>query len=235
MHQSTHQICDYFGVLMKPEAIMFDAGGTLILQDHVRLTEVLSHPMSYEAMFDAHYRAMDAYARRRLADESVDWTIWQADFFGRLGLPEPGEGAVLTNNGYGHWTLAIPGAIEAIKSLGIKVGVISNSDGSVTESLRQAGFDEVFEFVIDSFEVGVSKPDPAIFQAGLDRLGLTGDKVWYVGDSLFHDVKGGLDAGLDEVVLIDPFDLAPEHEPRLPSVAELPALLARTRSAGPSA
>lgn len=216
--------CHY--VWMRPEAVLFDAGGTLILQDHVRLTEVLAHPMTYDDMFDSHYRAMDAYARRRLADERIDWAVWQADFFGRLGIPDPAQGALLTNNGYGYWSLAIPGAIEAVKSLGIRVGVISNSDGSVTQSLDQAGFAGAFEFVIDSADVGVSKPDPAIFHTGLGRLGLTGDQVWYVGDSLFHDVKGGLDAGLAAVVLIDPFDLATDHEPRLRSVAELPAFLA---------
>ncbi len=211
---------------MRPEAILFDAGGTLVLQDHVRLAEVLSHELTYDDSFEAHYRAMDAFARRRMAGETVDWKIWQDDFFGRLRLPDPSQGAILTNSGYGLWSFAIPGTIEAIKNLGIRVGVISNSDGSVTESLRQAGFDGTFEFVIDSFDVGASKPDPAIFQAGLDLLGLTADQVWYVGDSLFHDIAGALGAGYAQAVLIDPFDLAPEHEPRLRSVAELPGLLA---------
>jgi FMN phosphatase YigB (HAD superfamily) len=211
---------------MKPEAILFDAGGTLVLQDHIRLTEVLGHPLTYEDSFEAHYRAMDAFARRRMAGETVDWKIWQDDFFGRLRLSDPAQGAILTNSGYGFWSFAIPGAVETIKNLGIRVGVISNSDGSVTESLQQAGFDGTFEFVIDSFDIGASKPDPAIFQAGLDHLGLTGDKVWYVGDSLFHDIAGALGAGYAQAVLIDPFDLAIEHEPRLRSVADLPALLA---------
>jgi putative hydrolase of the HAD superfamily len=209
----------------KPEAILFDAGGTLVLQDHVRLAEVLSHEFSYEDSFEAHYRAMDAYARRRITGEAVDWAIWQDDFFGRLGLSDPTQGALLTNSGYGFWSFAIPGTIEAIRDLGIRVAVISNSDGSVTESLRLAGFDGMFEFVIDSHDVGASKPDPVIFQAGLDRLGLRGEEVWYVGDSLFHDIRGALDAGYSQAVLIDPFDLAPEHEPRLHSVAELAVLL----------
>jgi len=178
-------------------------------------------------MFAAHYRAMDAYARRRLGGEQVDWAIWQHDFFGRLGVTDPGRGALLTDNGYGYWSLAIPGTIEVVRELGVRVGVISNSDGSVTDSLAQAGFQGLFEFVLDSHVVGVAKPDRAIFQAGLDRLGLVGERVWYVGDSLFHDVHGALGAGYAQAVLIDPFDLVPQHNPRLRSVNELPDLLAQ--------
>jgi putative hydrolase of the HAD superfamily len=212
---------------MKPEAILFDAGGTLILQDHSRLAEVLGQPLNYEQAFEAHYRAMDAYARRRLAGEAITWSIWQDDFFGRLGLADPRQGAIMTNDGYGYWSLPIPGALETVKSLGVRTAVISNSDGSVTESLREAGFDGIFEFVIDSSDIGVAKPDPAIFRAGLERLGLAADRVWYVGDSLFHDVGGARAAGLGAAVLIDPFELAIDHQPRIRSVAELSGLLAR--------
>lgn len=172
-------------------------------------------------MFDAHYRAMDTFARRRLTGEEVDWLVWQHDFFGRLRLPEPGQGAVLTNSGYGFWNLAIPGVVEAVRRLDVRIGVVSNSDGSVTESLRRAGFGGLFEFVIDSHEVGVAKPDPVIFLAALERLRLRPEEVWYVGDSLFHDVEGANRAGLARAVLVDPLDLAPEHPHRIASVAEL--------------
>ena len=212
---------------MRPEAILFDAGGTLILQDHVRLTDVLSHSLSYDDMFDAHYRAMDAFARRRMAGETISWSHWQDDFFGRLGLSDPRQGALLTNDGFGYWSLAIPGAVETVRNLGVRAAVVSNSDGSVTDSLRRAGFDGLFEFVLDSNHVGVAKPDPAIFAAALERLGVRGENAWYVGDSLFHDVGGAQAAGFGEAVLIDPLDLAIDYKPRLRSVTGLPELLNR--------
>jgi HAD superfamily hydrolase (TIGR01509 family) len=213
---------------MKPEAILFDAGGTLILQDHARLSSVLEHPLTFDDAFEAHYWAMDAYARRRIAGEEISWTAWQDDFFGRIGLAEPRRGAELTNDGYGYWSVAIPGAIEMVENLDVRKAVISNSDGSVTDSLREAGFDGLFEFVIDSFDVGVAKPKPEIFLTALERMGLAPEQVWYVGDSLFHDIGGAKAAGLAAGVLIDPFELAPEYEPRLRSVTELPALLGET-------
>lgn len=211
-----------------PEAILFDAGGTLVLQDPVELSRLLGIAVDPAASFEAHYRAMDAYARLRLAGEEKSWLWWQSRFFTDLGLADPETGAELTSNGYGIWTAAIDGTVAAITRLrkgGIRVAVVSNSDGSVRESLSRAGFDGLFEFVVDSHEVGVAKPDPAIFVHALERLGVDAAAAWYVGDSIYHDIGGGEKAGLAASVLVDPFGLALEHSPRIGSVVELPGLL----------
>ena len=214
--------------MKRPEAILFDAGGTLVLQDPLELSRLLGIAVDPAAAFEAHYRAMDAYARLRLAGEEKSWVWWQSHFFAGLGLAEPETGAELTRGGYGLWTAAIDGTAEAISRLrkgGIRVAVVSNSDGSVRESLSRAGFDGLFEFVVDSHEVGLAKPDPAIFIHALDRLGVDATGAWYVGDSIYHDIGGGKKAGLAASVLVDPFGLAREHSPRIDSVVELPGLL----------
>jgi FMN phosphatase YigB (HAD superfamily) len=215
-----------------PEAILFDAGGTLVLQDPIELARLLGHPVDPNRAFEAHYRAMDAYARLRLAGEEKSWEWWQGHFFAGIGLPEPDTGAELTSSGYGLWTAAIEGTVEAISRLrsgGIRIAVVSNSDGSVRASLARAGFDGLFEFVVDSHEVGLAKPDPAIFAYALERLGVDSSEAWYVGDSIYHDVGGGIGARLAASVLVDPLDLAPEHSPRIASVTELPDLLGLVR------
>lgn len=219
-------------MLKVPEAILFDAGGTLVLQDPVELSRLLGHPVDPIKAFEAHYRAMDAYARLRLAGEEKSWVWWQSHFFTALELPEPDTGAELTSNGFGLWSTAIEGTVEAVTRLGsggIRVAVVSNSDGSVRDSLARAGFDGLFEFVVDSHEVGLTKPDPAIFLHALDRLGVDPSGAWYVGDSIYHDIGGGIRAGLAASVLVDPLGLAPEHSPRIASVTELPGLLGLVR------
>ena len=216
----------------RPEAILFDAGGTLVLQDPAELSRLLGIPVDPNRVFAAHYRAMDAYARLRLTGQEESWVWWQSHFFAGLGLAEPETGSELTRDGYGLWTAAIDGTVETISRLqrgGIRVAVVSNSDGSVRESLSRAGFDGLFEFVVDSHEVGVAKPDPAIFLHALARLGVDAARAWYVGDSIYHDVGGGSGAGLAASVLIDPLGLAVEHSPRIASVAQLPGLLRSLR------
>ena len=54
--------------------------------------------------------------------------------------------------------------------------------------------------------LGVTKPAPAIFQAALDRVGVSAADAIMVGDSLKADVLGAQAAGI-RAALIDPGDL----------------------------
>ena len=59
--------------------------------------------------------------------------------------------------------------------------------------------------VVDSYVVGVAKPDPAIFEPALSALGLSASsRVAYVGDTVFYDVRAATAAGLTPL-LHDPF------------------------------
>lgn len=61
--------------------------------------------------------------------------------------------------------------------------------------------DHVDEFVL-SFEVGAVKPDPAIFTAALDRLGVAAADALMVGDS--EEADGGARALGCRFALVDP-------------------------------
>ena len=60
------------------------------------------------------------------------------------------------------------------------------------------------ECVIDSGAVGVSKPDPKIFEIALDAMGVQAADCWYVGDMPGVDVVGARAAGRWPIVM-DPF------------------------------
>ena len=60
------------------------------------------------------------------------------------------------------------------------------------------------ECVIDSGDVGVSKPDPRIFRIALEAMALHAADVWYVGDTPAIDVTGARAAGLVPIVM-DPY------------------------------
>jgi putative hydrolase of the HAD superfamily len=86
------------------------------------------------------------------------------------------------------------------------------------------------ECVIDSGNVGVMKPDPRIFHAAIDLLGLAPDQVWYVGDMPAIDVVGPRRAGI-RPYLMDPlglhFDAGYDRISSLGSLAELIAAAPR--------
>ena len=57
---------------------------------------------------------------------------------------------------------------------------------------------DIIPHIIISEEVGLSKPDPRIFEYAMDMLGHPRrDTVLMVGDSLSSDIRGGANAGID--------------------------------------
>ena len=205
-----------------PRAVLFDAGGTLILQDPEELGRRLGTDVDQEAAHRAHYFAMAEYSDLRIQGEDLSWDWWLERYFTLLGVPDPHLAGDRIERGFGLWNHPLSDVAETLSRLrldGVRMAVVSNSDGSVANSLVSAGLADEFEFIIDSHEIGVSKPDPAIFEAALNRLGLDPEDVWYVGDSLFHDVYGALGASLARGILVDPYGLAPDGVERVESVA----------------
>lgn len=92
-------------------------------------------------------------------------------------------------------------ALQQLRAAGLRLGVVSNSDGRVEQALQSAGLRDYFDVVIDSSLVGVEKPDPRIFRVALDALGVEPAEALYVGDLYEVDVLGARAAGVDAVLL----------------------------------
>ena len=75
----------------------------------------------------------------------------RSHFFGSLGLPEPETGRRIDRQRIRTLerspSMGRSRPISRLRDEGIRVAVVSNSDGSVRESLSRAGFDGLFEFV----------------------------------------------------------------------------------------
>lgn len=117
-------------------------------------------------------------------------------------------------------------AVEALKASGVKVAVVSNSDGRVANLLRACALGDLFEFVMDSAIEGVEKPDVRIFQRACERIGVAPAETAYVGDFPSVDVRGSRAAGLFPV-LYDPLDAYPgwTDSLRIRDLRELPRAL----------
>lgn len=92
-------------------------------------------------------------------------------------------------------------SLERLRSAGLRLGVVSNSDGRVEQALEAAGLRGYFDVVIDSALVGIEKPDPRIFHAALEALGVSPEEALYVGDLYEVDVIGARAAGMEAVLL----------------------------------
>ncbi|HFI0586314.1 TPA: HAD family hydrolase [Streptococcus suis] len=85
---------------------------------------------------------------------------------------------------------------------GITMGIITNGPyRHQLRKIRTMGLVNWFELehVLISGQVGITKPNPAIFQLMEERLGMSGDDVCYLGDSFENDIIGAKTAGWQAV------------------------------------
>ena len=111
-------------------------------------------------------------------------------------------------------------ALIELRSRGLATGVVSNFDQRLRPLLAALDVHHLFHAVVLPADVGAAKPDRAIFDAALKRLGLGGEDVAYVGDRAEQDVAASRAAGLRAV---DVAALATLHElPRALGIAKGP-------------
>ncbi|HEY7515031.1 MAG TPA: HAD-IA family hydrolase [Vicinamibacteria bacterium] len=100
-------------------------------------------------------------------------------------------------------------ALRRFRGLGLRLAVVSNSNGTCRAKLGRLGLLPFFETVVDSTEEGVEKPDPRIFRVALERAGAEAGTTLHVGDLYHVDVLGARAAGL-RAALLDPRNLYPD-------------------------
>ena len=84
-------------------------------------------------------------------------------------------------------------ALERLKRLGFRIGTITNGNADVRRIPELA---PLVETHVQSEEAGAPKPEPAPFEALLERMGVKPEEVLHVGDSLSHDVQGAKRVGM---------------------------------------
>lgn len=87
-----------------------------------------------------------------------------------------------------------PDALAALRRIAARVPVAAVSNGNA--DLHRIGIGELFAFQLGSREFGAAKPDPGIFHAACERLGVEAAQVLHVGDHAEMDVAGAMRAGL---------------------------------------
>ena len=95
--------------------------------------------------------------------------------------------------------------VEYIRSLRgkYKTGLISNAWGDLRDFIVREKFDDAFDRLIISAEVGAMKPDPKIFQVALDEFGVSPKEAVFVDDFLVN-IEGCEKAGMKGIHFKDP-------------------------------
>ena len=105
-----------------------------------------------------------------------------------------------------------PGALREVRARGLRVGIVSNFDARLAGLLDGLDVAPLLDCVVHSTRAGAAKPDPAIFRAALDALGVAAASAMHVGNDVVADVEGARAAGLQAVLLA-----RDGHLPQLPA------------------
>jgi putative hydrolase of the HAD superfamily len=209
----------------RPHAVLLDVGGVFHMPLRATITAAMTRA-GYEvtdrqAIDRAHFVAIGVFPLDFDVHSESFWHRYLKAYAGALGVAGADIEDVQAHlepefTTVALWAEIVDGSregLEALKDTGVEVGIVSNADGSVEQRLREQeilqvgpGLGVEVRCVVDSGQVGVSKPDPRIFRIALDALDVPADDTWYVGDSPAIDVVGARRAGIHPI-LMDPFQL----------------------------
>jgi len=92
--------------------------------------------------------------------------------------------------------------LAELRGRGLALGLISNWSARLGPLLEALDLSDAFDCVLGSADLRLEKPDPAIFEAALARVGVPASAALHAGDDVRCDAHGALGAGL-EAVLVD--------------------------------
>lgn len=204
---------------MTVHAICFDLDGTLLRDEHgdgvvrqVASELADAHGVDADALAAANEREWkaywphvgDAWMRGELANDEVPIEVWRRAL-GVLGVTRAGAAERAHALHVERETAAFelyPEAVDVIAQIrarGIRTAIITNGrSGRQRAKLAAVGLTG-FNAVIVSGEVGVCKPDTAIFGHALVAMGAAAALTMHVGDNQIADVAGARAAGLTAV------------------------------------
>jgi putative hydrolase of the HAD superfamily len=205
---------------MSLRAIFFDAGNTLLQMNYADIAAALGRhgvARTAEALQHAEWQArvrLDAEVLAHASSTESGSTHLRYLRYLLDGVGVTDEAIIAAMDAWrraydgpgGLWNTLDPhasAALDTVRAAGLRTAVISNSNGTIRTLVTRLGLVDRLDFVIDSAEEGVEKPDPRIFERALARARVEADEAAYVGDLYSIDVRGARQAGL-RAVLLDP-------------------------------
>jgi putative hydrolase of the HAD superfamily len=194
-------IFDFFGTLTASATARERQAG------HEDVAATLDVPV--QAYADAVLRSWTERATGRLGDLEATMR-WLAAECGRELDDETCAAACAvrrrSQRGYVRIRPEAEPALRRLKASGLRIGVVSDCTHEVPEQWPEVAIAKYVDAPVFSVEVGVKKPDPAIYLLACERLGVDPADCVYVGDGDSDELRGAEEVGMTPFRL-----LAPDH------------------------
>ncbi|NUR75677.1 MAG: HAD family hydrolase [Thermoleophilia bacterium] len=184
---------------MRPKAVIFDLWETLIDWDRESAGRMLREVdelvgSGFAARWDSSHRRYIAPIRTALAEALVPEELIEEICTIRLGYHRralvPRPGAVDT--------------LRRLRELGYLLGLITVCSEDIEVLWPETEFAGLFDAEIFSSRVGVSKPDPRIYLACCEALGVEPHDAVFVGDGANDELEGARRVGMQAILIHRP-------------------------------
>ena len=202
------------------KGVLFDVHDTLVRKDRqgmeqsirglVEFLQGQGYGVDISDFVPAWKQAVVRHSPAVAGTDEVSFYGWWGELLEGVGIPNASTDLMDRANAawwepFRHATTPLPHAAEtlpALKAMNLLLAVVSNSLSRNTASdLRATALLDYFDALYISSDVGKRKPDPLIYNAALDGLGLRPEHVIMVGDNPREDVFGAQRVGIRAVMV----------------------------------
>ena len=229
---------------MKVKAVFLDFGGTLAYggidwDEYHRAVRVLLASLGYDIEQSRLKKAIRASLQELRRHRAKGLEKTNEEIYGaalrRVGIPADDEILKMIHDTFKKHYISTfyPCSEETLKKLAekYKLALISNTmSDQPREMLEETGMDGLFELIICSRDLGIRKPNPAIFKHVMDKLGVLPGETVHVGDSVEADMEGASDSGIAPVWIRTP-DQGSWSGHAISSICDLPKFLEKMQEA----
>lgn len=223
--------------MLRYQAVFFDLGGTLVYrvcsqeERFLRIAQELNIPIPSTLLLkqgiQAGLRVFSRWVDKiRTLEEEKALRLKRIEII--LSIASPGtekyaQRFLQEEQDFVRWWQLYEDVLPVLTWLRGKalLGLITNWLPSLPLFCQALGLGDFFDYTINSVEVGISKPDPRVFQIALGYAQMAPKQAVHVGDSYEADVKGALNAGLNAVLLDRRYAYLPLEVPILSSLTDL--------------
>ena len=187
---------------MSIRAVLFDMGGAIVRTEYQAPRQHLAERLGME-YDDLVKIVFDSDSGYKASIGAITAEEHWASVLKKLKRPAPEMDAI--RHEFFAGDIIDRTLVDFLRSLRgkYKTGIISNAWGDLREYIVREKFEDAFDYMIISAEVGVAKPDVKIYQIALEQVGVSPKEMVFVDDFAVN-IKGCEKLGIKGILFKDP-------------------------------
>jgi putative hydrolase of the HAD superfamily len=172
----------------KIRGLIFDAGDILYFRPE-RGAKFIAFLKEQGLEISAEYIQRKKVIEYRAYRGEINHDEYRESIVRMYGITQPeqlarGKQALIDDDANVAFFDGVPETLLALKEQGYMLAIVTDTANSISSKLswfERGGFGHVWDSIVSSMDLGTRKPDPKIYQAALQQLGLTPAEAAFVG------------------------------------------------------